>query len=82
MQGAEVGPRSDRFTRDQAFNPLRRTASSAAQPAPSGAVGGAFSPAPFEVQRFSGVQDAQPEAGDKTIQNATGLLQTIVFLTA
>lgn len=64
MQGTDVGLRSGRFTRDQASDALRRTTSSAAQAAYPDAGGEAFSPAGFEVQRFSGIQNAEPEAGD------------------
>ncbi|KAL3144405.1 hypothetical protein ABBQ32_004156 [Trebouxia sp. C0010 RCD-2024] len=60
MQGTDVGPRSGRFTREQAFDALRRTSSSAAQAA-SPDIGGEA--AGFEVQRFSGIQNAEPEAG-------------------
>lgn len=64
MQGAGAGPRYDRFTRDQAYDPLRRTSSSVAQQASPGPVGESVSPAAFEVQPFLGIQHAHPEAGD------------------
>ena len=68
MQGTEAGPRSGRFTRDQACDSLRRTSSNVAQQALPGAIGEACSPAAFELQPFSGVQHTQPEAGDRNFQ--------------
>ena len=68
MQGTETGPRSSRFTRDQAYDPLQRTSSNVAQQALLGATGKACSPAAGQVQPFSGIQHTQPEAGDRKLQ--------------
>ena len=67
MQGTEAGPRSSRFTRDQAYDPLQRTSSSVEQQASPGAAGEAFSLAAFDVQPLSRIQHSQPEAGDRKI---------------
>ena len=76
LQGIEVGSRSAQYTRDQAYDPLRRTSSSVAPDASPGAASDALGPAAFDVPPFAGIQDLQQEAGDIMSKLGTSILGT------